>query len=122
MRSFIASERTALDEMWQRLSKDYYIDPDLAMMLGESLGSYLYLRWHLECKNQAHHMDIYVEDLLEAALLTHIPRQQILRCWDDIYQAVVPSFRDFVQLSGNLKGVTLILKENQHLLGLVVFT
>ncbi len=121
MRCFIANERTALDDMWQRLSKDYYIDPDLTLMLVESLGSYLYIRWYLEQRNEAHHIDVYLDDLMEAALLTHIPRNQILACWDQIYRAVHSSLWEFHQKAGTIRGVNPLL-ENHHLLGLMVFS
>lgn len=122
MRCFIAAERTALDGMWQQLSQDYYIDPDLAMMLVESLGSYLFIRWDLERKDQLRFLELYVEDLMQAALLTHIPQQKLLDCWNSIYHAVRPSLHEFVSQAGKIRGINAILKENQHLQGLVVFT
>lgn len=121
MRCFIAAERTALEDMWRLLSKDYYLDPDLVMMLVESLGTYLYVRWDLERNDKMHHMDVYLEDLLQAALLTHIPRHQVLHCWDGIYTAILPSMREFFKESGKVRGVNPLLKENQQLLGIMVF-
>jgi len=121
MACFIATDRALLKPMWRQLTPPYWVDPDLAYMVSDALGTYMHVRWGLTKTGRLDDLPTYLADLLEHGGLQHVDLGALAACWDRVYDALVPSLRH-IELSRNASvwSITAHIEHEKELVGLSI--
>lgn len=121
MQCFVSTKRDLLYPMWERLKREYWLDPNLMYTVSEALGTYLYIRWRMDRYGGHADLHIYMEDLIEYGALHDVPYRILSECWDFIYKELTPTLRSIKLTDDQVFGsVSVRLGNERDLLGVVV--